>query len=66
MATQDVNTRKSPAAMARSLERVVRPAPTERPLERRNGGHGLRRGNDGRCRREGANEAGDEPEGMAG
>ena len=49
MATQDVECRKTATAMSRSLERVVRPAPTERT----NGNQcGLRRGNDGSCRRE--------------
>ena len=47
-----------PASLC-SLERVVRPAPTERTnVDRR----GLRRGNDGPCRRERVNGAGDEPE----
>ena len=47
-----------PTAGGCSLERVVRPAPTERlNVDQR----GLRRGNDGRCRPEGVNEAGDGP-----
>ena len=38
--------------------------PTEGPLDRRKNPRGLRRGNDGRCRRERVNEAGEEPEGQ--
>ena len=46
--------------MACSLERVVRPAPTERTnVDRR----GARRGNDGLCRRERVNGETDAPKG---
>ena len=46
-----------------SLERVVRPPPTEGPLDRRNWRRGLRRGNDGHFRREGMIGADDLPKG---
>ena len=51
--------RKSRASKGRSLERVVRLAPTELT----EGPAWLRRGNDGHCRRENVNRAGDVPEG---
>ena len=51
-----------PAASLCSLERVVRPAPTERPLAAGKDGRGLRRGNDGCCRRDRANGGTDLPE----
>ncbi len=44
---QDVEYRKSSPASRCSLERVVRPPTYRGPLERRNGGPRLRRGNEG-------------------
>ena len=57
-----MHTKRNRTASLCSLERVVRPAPTERL----NGNQPrLRRGNDGRCRRKGlTNRADDVPEGL--
>ena len=51
---------KERAASLCSLERVVRPPAYRGPLDRRNGERGLRRGNDGLCRREWVNEDDDD------
>ena len=55
--------RKRLAASLCSLERVVRPPAYRGPLDCRNGGRRLRRGNDGRCRRKSVNEGTGWPEG---
>ena len=57
MATQGLTTRKSPTAMARSLERLVRRVTSECWTPEGQTAH--RRGNDGRCRRERLTEADD-------
>ena len=59
MATQDVECRKSPTAMARSLERLVRRVTTESAEREQTA---PRRGNDRRCRRERPTEANDDLE----
>ena len=60
---QGVEYTKDSLASLCSLERVVRLPAYRGPLDRRNWGRRLRRGNDGRCRREGLNGGTSVPEG---